>query len=97
MTTSEFNARIDAMLDQIAALPECERAALQPIVEQTRANYEDAREAFGAMQSAVSDLHLNIQYMKFDIEATRRELASLREQFDPSGETHEDFDPGELF
>jgi hypothetical protein len=79
MTTSEFNARIDAMMERIAALPETERGALEGLVTETRARYDVARQAFGQIQDAVADLQLNLKYMKFDVEATRREMAAIRD------------------
>ncbi|QDU93459.1 transcriptional regulator [Lignipirellula cremea] len=67
----------------IAALPISQRILIEPILERVLESTKRRRRILSLVQEALSQLRLDMKYLMFDLEATRRERDSLRE---PEGE-----------
>jgi len=57
----------------IAQLPEAQRAKLDPLFERVSQNAKRRRKILTLVQDALSQLRLDMKYLMFDLEATRRE------------------------
>ena len=57
----------------IATLGEAERRAIQPLFTRVLDSTKRRRRILGLVQDALSQLRLDMKYLMFDLEATRRE------------------------
>jgi len=63
----------------IASLPTAHRAAIDPILNRVLDSTKRRRRILNLVQEALSQLRLDMKYLMFDLEATRRERDALRE------------------
>ncbi len=70
----------------IAALPAASRAAIEPVLERVLESTRRRRRILTLVQEALSQLRLDMKYLVFDLEATRRERDALRNQADEAGD-----------
>ncbi len=62
----------------IAALPEVQRARLSLLYEKVAENSRRRRRILTLVQDALAQLRLDMKYLMFDLEATRRERDELQ-------------------
>ena len=76
--TDELPRELSELMEKIAELPAEHRATLAPalgrVVESTRRR----RRILTLVQEALSQLRLDMKYLMFDLDATRRERDSYR-------------------
>jgi hypothetical protein len=65
---------------RIAALPPGVALDLEPIYNQVVDSVRRRRRVLSLVQDALSQLRLDIKYLMFDLEVTRRERDALRDQ-----------------
>jgi len=76
---------------KIAELPDEQFASLETAYSQVVECVRRRRRILALVQEALSQLRLDIKYLMFDVDATRKERDGLREQIE---EMHrDDFDP----
>lgn len=63
----------------IDSLPADQRMMLKPIVDRVSENTKRRRRILSLVQEALSQLRLDMKYLVFDLEATRRERDAYRE------------------
>ncbi|MDG2469361.1 MAG: transcriptional regulator [Pirellulaceae bacterium] len=63
----------------IDSLPADQRMMLKPIVDRVAENTKRRRRILSLVQEALSQLRLDMKYLVFDLEATRRERDAYRE------------------
>ncbi|HWB01324.1 MAG TPA: transcriptional regulator [Pirellulales bacterium] len=66
----------------IELLPTQHREALQPLVERVVEGTQRRRKIMNLVQDALSQVRLDMKYLMFDLEATRRERDDYRRQLD---------------
>lgn len=81
------NSRIEKlpkeMIDLIAAvnmLPTEHRLQLQPVLERVMEGTRRRKRILALVQEALGQLRLDMKYLMFDLEATRRERDALHEE-----------------
>ncbi|MGN6505789.1 MAG: transcriptional regulator [Tepidisphaeraceae bacterium] len=84
MSENEFQSKLGELLGEISTLPPTERAKLEQLADETRARHERLRKTVSTLQESLDYLRLNIKYMVFDLEATRRENQYLRRMLEES-------------
>jgi len=62
----------------VAALPTEYRAQLEPLLERVMENSTRRRRILSLVQDALGQLRLDMKYLMFDLEATRRERDEYR-------------------
>jgi len=82
MDDSEFNKKLQKLIDDISKLPTEQRDKIQPMVKETKERHEDIKSNMGKIAKSIDNLRLCIQYIMFDLEATRRERDELRDIID---------------
>ncbi len=82
MTTAneELPKDLTELTAAIAALPSAQRAAIEPLLERVSDSTRRRRRILNLVQEALSQLRLDMKYLMFDLEATRRERDSYREE-----------------
>lgn len=66
----------------IAKLPAKHREELEPVVNKVIDNSRRRRRIYTLVQEALSQLRLDMKYLMFDLEATRRERDQYRTELD---------------
>ncbi len=69
----------------IAALPKELGAEIEPIFTRVMESTKRRRRILSLVQEALSQLRLDMKYLIFDLEATRRERDALRQDADNEG------------
>lgn len=77
---------IQKLADAIAALPQRERDAIEPVFDKVASGALRRRKILNLVQDALSQLRLDMKYLMFDLEATRRERDDFERQLGNSSE-----------
>ena len=78
MTDKEFQDHMANVRAKLAALPASQRARLAPLVEETERRQRLLQDNAERVRSALDDWRVQLKYLLFDNEATRRENKDLR-------------------
>jgi hypothetical protein len=79
---TELPVELMELSDLIAALPPSQRAILDPALHRVVDSTRRRRRILTLVQEALSQLRLDMKYLMFDLEATRRERDALRSERD---------------
>jgi hypothetical protein len=71
-----------ALADVVHALPTEQRQDIDPVLDQVIDSSRRRRRILLLVQDALSQLRLDMKYLTFDLEATRRERDELRRKLD---------------
>ena len=82
--TEEIPAELIELAETLDKLPEPYRSQVQPAVERVVASSKRRRRLLSLVQDALSQLRLDMKYLAFDLEATRRERDDYRRQLEES-------------
>lgn len=80
MNDEVFAARLEEAKKEIATLPADQRAQLEALVQETHDRHHQMKSDFSRLRRALDDWRVQMKYITFDLEATRRELNRLRRQ-----------------
>ena len=80
--SEELPKELRALLDTSASLPVEYRTRLEPCLCQVIESTKRRRRILKLVQEALTQLRLDMKYLMFDLEATRRERDALREEQD---------------
>lgn len=78
VSSDELPRELTDLTQAIAALPAPLRVNLEPIVARVVESTKRRRRILSLVQEALSQLRLDMKYLVFDLEATRRERDALR-------------------
>lgn len=85
-TTDETPVELQELIQAINALPQRQRESLQPALSRVVECSTRRRRILNLVQEALSQLRLDMKYLVFDLEATRRERDELRQRIEEMGE-----------
>ena len=71
---------INALAAKIRKLPEEQQRQLAPALKKVREGEQRRKRILQLVQDALSQLHLDIKYLVFDLECTRRERDAAKER-----------------
>ena len=86
MNEETLQRRLAELVAEIETLPKSDRERLTLLAEQTKERHKQLNETVGQLQDSIDFLRLSIQYMLFDLEATRRENTQLRKMLEEDPE-----------
>ena len=78
--TEELPRELLELGQRIAELPALHRRDLEPVYTQVVDSVRRRRRILALVQEALSQLRLDIKYLMFDLEVTRKERDTLRHQ-----------------
>jgi hypothetical protein len=78
----ELPADLVELIQLINLLPAEHRGRLEPVVTRVAESTKRRRRILSLVQDALSQLRLDMKYLVFDLEATRRERDALRRELD---------------
>lgn len=76
--TSRLPGELLELQAAIHSLPESHRGALLPLFDRVAKSAHRRQRILGLVQEALSQIRLDMKYLLFDLEATRRERDELR-------------------
>ena len=83
----ELPSDVAALAAALASLPVEHRQHLEPLVKRVLESTKRRRRILGLVQDALGQLRLDMKYLMFDLEATRRERDEFRRKLEePSGQ-----------
>jgi len=85
-TNEQTPVELQEMVEAINALPAHYRDAVTPALTRVIECSTRRRRILNLVQEALSQLRLDMKYLIFDLEATRRERDSYRDQLEERGE-----------
>jgi hypothetical protein len=88
-TNEELPRDIVELMAAISSLPIDQRVSLAPLVDKVVESTRRRRRILNLVQDALGQLRLDMKYLIFDLEATRRERDELRAQNDRQAEDFE--------
>jgi len=92
MDNLTFRTRLQELIDEIEKLPPNQKEALKNLAAKTEAKHEELAATAKSVTEALDYLRLQIKYIVFDLEATRRENRYLRKMLE--SRPSQDIDPG---
>lgn len=81
-TAEELPADLMQLADMVARLPSDYRRELEPLLGRVVDSTRRRRRILTLVQDALSQLRLDMKYLMFDLEATRRERDEYRSQLE---------------
>ncbi|MGO9112822.1 MAG: transcriptional regulator [Thermoguttaceae bacterium] len=82
--SDEASREILDLADAIAQLPVEYRLRIEPLVNRVLENARRRRRILSLVQDALGQLRLDMKYLTFDLEATRRERDDYRQKLEGS-------------
>lgn len=86
MDEATFQAKLGELMSEISTLPPGERAKLEALAKETQERHAQLKKSIGSLQESLDWLRLSVKYLVFDLEATRRENAYLRQMLESNSE-----------
>jgi hypothetical protein len=84
INTNEIPREIEALVEAIGRLPEEHRRSIEPSLNRVVDCNRRRRRILTLVQDALSQLRLDMKYLAFDLEATRRERDDFRRKLEES-------------
>lgn len=81
-TTEELPADMVELAGLIAALPAEHRTTIEPVFNRVTESTKRRRRILNLVQDALAQLRLDMKYLVFDLEATRRERDEARQELE---------------
>jgi hypothetical protein len=86
-TSDELPADLVELVSAVSNLPEDQRQPLEQALNRVVESTKRRRRILTLVQDALGQLRLDMKYMMFDLEATRRERDDYRRQVEETEET----------
>jgi hypothetical protein len=83
-TTDDVPREVLDLVDAIHALPAEQRQSIEPFLSRVVDSNRRRRRILLLVQDALSQLRLDMKYLAFDLEATRRERDDFRRKLEES-------------
>lgn len=80
--SDEIPHEIHDLAEAIHSLPEVYRTELEPFITRVVESTKRRRRILSLVQDALSQLRLDMKYLAFDLEATRRERDDYRQKLE---------------
>ncbi|HHT9137948.1 MAG TPA: hypothetical protein ACFYEK_12005 [Candidatus Wunengus sp. YC60] len=85
MDEKTFHEKLLDLIEQIKRFPEAKRESLEMLAGELGKKYEDLRKSLVMLQDTLDSLRLNVKYLLFDLEATKKENIALRKKLEEQG------------
>lgn len=82
MDEQTFQEKFTQLLHQIGELPPEQKACMEQLADATQRRRDRLSHSVTELQESLDFLRLSVKYLVFDLEATRRENAYLRQLLD---------------
>jgi hypothetical protein len=80
-----FQKRLLDLIEEIKRFSEAKRESLEMLSGENGKKYDDLRTSLVILQDTLDSLRLNVMYLLFDLEATKKENVALRKKLEEQG------------
>lgn len=77
-----FKEKLQKLVEEMKLVPEMERKALEKLTGEIGSKYEEIVTSLKLLQDTLDSLRLEVKYLLFDLDATKRENATLRKKLE---------------
>lgn len=85
MDDARFTKRMNEARRKIESLPPEQQAPLLNLLDETQERHAQMKDSFTRIHDAVADWKVGVQYLLFDLEATKRELLDFKRRQSEGG------------
>ncbi|MDN3510940.1 MAG: hypothetical protein QY310_06660 [Candidatus Jettenia sp. CY-1] len=85
MDDQKFHEKLLNLIEEIKRFPEVKRESLEMLTGELGKKYEDLKLSLIALQDSLDSLRLNVQYLLFDLDVTKKENTALRKKLEEQG------------
>ncbi|UJS18694.1 MAG: hypothetical protein L3J17_06475 [Candidatus Jettenia sp.] len=85
MDDQKFHEKLLNLIEEIKRFPEIKRESLEMLTGELGKKYEDLKLSLIALQDSLDSLRLNVQYLLFDLDVTKKENTALRKKLEEQG------------
>ncbi len=89
--TDELPKDLTELVSLVSSLPSAQRATLEPVLQRVVDSPRRRRRILHLVQEALAQLRLDMKYLVFDLEATRRERDALKANTEEEGFSGDEF------
>ncbi|MCE7911564.1 MAG: hypothetical protein DCC43_06420 [Candidatus Brocadia sp.] len=80
-----FQKNLMDLIEEIKRFPAAKRESIEMLTGEIDKKYEDLHTSLAVLQDSLDSLQLNVRYLLFDLEATKKENAALRKKLEEQG------------
>lgn len=77
-----FKEKLQKLVEEMKQFPEMKRKDLEMLTGEIGSKYEEIVTSLKALQETLDSLRLEVKYLLFDLDATKRENAALRKRLE---------------
>ncbi|MBU6392352.1 MAG: hypothetical protein KGJ87_07335 [Planctomycetota bacterium] len=85
MDKQTFQEKLLNLIEEIKKIPETKKKILEMLEGEIGEKYGDLRKGLLILQENLDSLRLNVKYLLFDLEATKRENTALKKRIEELG------------
>lgn len=85
MDEQNFHEKLLDLIEEIKRFPEVKRESLEMLAGELGKKYEDLKHSLIVLQDSLDSLRLNVKYLLFDLDATKKENMALRKKLEEQG------------
>ncbi len=85
MDEKTFHEKLLDLIEQIKRFPEAKRESIEMLAGELGKKHEDMRKSLVMLQDTLDSLRLNVKYLLFDLEATKKDNIALRKKLEEQG------------
>ncbi|MEB2308551.1 MAG: hypothetical protein OZ917_04525 [Candidatus Brocadiaceae bacterium] len=85
MSEELFQRKLLDLIEEIKQFPIAKKELLEMLSGEIGKKYEDLRKGLVVLQDTLDSLRLNVTYLLFDLEVTKKENAALRKKLEEQG------------
>ena len=82
MDEQTFHEKLLDLIEEIKQFPESKRKSLEMLASEIGKKHEDLQKSLIILQDTLDSLRLNVKYLLFDLEATKKENMALRKKLE---------------
>ncbi|BBO17764.1 conserved hypothetical protein [Candidatus Brocadia pituitae] len=80
-----FQKRLLDLIEEIKRFSETKRESLEMLTGEIGKKHEDLRNSLSILHDTLDSLRLNVRYLFFDLEATKKENVALKKKLEEQG------------
>ncbi|MGQ3685820.1 MAG: hypothetical protein ACUBOA_12575 [Candidatus Loosdrechtia sp.] len=85
MNEQNFQEQLLRLIEEIKKFPEAKKKSLEMLTGEIGKKYEDLHNSLLLLQDTLDSLRLNVAYLLFDLEITKKENSALRKKLEEQG------------
>lgn len=85
MDEQNFHEKLLDLIEEIKKFPEAKKKSLEMLEGEIGKKYDDLANSLILLQNTLDSLRLNVKYLLFDLDATRKENIALKKKLEEQG------------